>query len=87
MASMRFVSCPSDPKVLPKVIKFDSSPGWAIARALGNLDPDSYTPELKEERAGEKCFEIKMRLAATECSPGPHPLKKVGNIFWTQPTF
>ena len=87
MGSMRFVSCPLDPKVFPKIITFDSSPGWAISRALGNLDPDSYTPELKEERLGEKVFEVKMRTASTECNPGPHPLRKVGSIFWTQPTF
>lgn len=89
MGSMRFVSCPEGNKVLPKVITFDSSPGWAISRAMGDLDPKSYTPILREEKGDgtEKVFEIQMRRAITECNPGPHPLKKVGNIFWSKPTF
>jgi hypothetical protein len=87
MASMRFISYSSDSRVLPKIIRFDSSPGWAIARAMGNLDPNSYKSELKEQSAGEKVFEIKMRQAPTECNPGPHPLRKVGTIFWTEPKF
>jgi hypothetical protein len=87
MGSMRFVSCPEGNKVLPKVINFDSSPGWAISRAMGNLDPNSYTPILREENGNDKVYEVQMRLASTECNPGPHPLKKVGNIFWSKPTF
>jgi hypothetical protein len=89
MGSIRFVSCPMDPKVLPKVFSFDSSPGYAISRAMGDLDPKSYHPILREEKADgtEKVFEIHMARMETECNPGPHPLRKVGTIFWSKPTF
>ena len=87
MASMRFISSPRDPKVLPKIIRFDSSPGYAISRALGSLDPDSYTSELKEIKGGEEVYEIKMRDEETQCNPGPHKLRKVGTIFFSKPTY
>lgn len=61
MSTMRFMSTPLDPKVLPKIFSFDSSPGRAIAQALGNLDEKSYQAELKEELPGdERVYEVTM---------------------------
>ena len=83
MSTMRFVSTPKDPKVLPKMFTFDSSPGRAIGQALGAgmWDERSYTPELKEELPGdERVYEVRMRRLPTKSSPGPHELEKVGYI-------
>ncbi len=88
MGSMRFMSCPEDLRVLPKFISFDSSPGRAISRALGDLDENTYEATLKEEsyNGDIRVMEIRMRRESTESSPGPHPLKKVGVLTWTRPT-
>ena len=86
MGSMRFMSCPSGSSGVPKIFSFDSSPGRAIAQALGDLDEKSYHAELKEENGDERVYEVHMRRMSTEASPGPHPLKKVGMITWRKPT-
>ena len=81
MSTMRFMSTPLDPKVLPKIFSFDSSPGRAIAQALGNLDEKSYVSILKEELpGGEAVYEVQMRKQPNVSDPGPHPLMKVGMI-------
>jgi hypothetical protein len=86
VGSMRFMSCPRDPKVLPKVIRFDSSPGRAISRALGGtLDERSYTAYPKENRDGEEIYEIHMRQEPTRLNPGPHPMEKVGVLTYHRP--
>jgi hypothetical protein len=80
------MSCPLDPKVLPKIFSFDSSPGRAIAQALGNLDEKSYQSELKEILpGGDEVYEVSMRRMETESSPGPHPLQKVGVLTYSLP--
>jgi hypothetical protein len=85
MPSMRFMSTLDGRP--PKMIRFDSSPGLAISRALGDLDEKSYQAELKETMVGgEEVYEVKMRRASTECSPGPHPLTKVGVLHYTKPS-
>lgn len=84
MGTMRFMSTPSDPKVLPKIFSFDSSPGRAIGQALGagNWDESSYKSELKEELpGGEKVYEVKMARRITESNPNPVP-EKVGIIHY-----
>lgn len=86
MGTMRFMSCPQGSRGHTKIFSFDSSPGRAISQALGDLEEKSYTAELKEEREGEKIYEVSMRRKETESSPGPHPLKKVGSITY-RPTF
>jgi hypothetical protein len=86
MGTMRFMSTPSDRKALPKIFSFDSSPGRAIGQALGAgmWDEKSYTAELKETLPGEETvYEVKMRRASTDTSPGPHPLVKVGILHHT----
>jgi hypothetical protein len=88
MPSMRFMSTPLDPRVLPKIFSFDSSPGRAISRALGGVpsfDERSYVAELKEEIVDEKIYEIKMRREETDKYPGPHPLEKVGILHYSKP--
>jgi hypothetical protein len=72
----------------PKLFSFDSSPGHAIAVALGDLDEKSYQSELKEVLPdGEEVYEIRMRRAQTDVNPGPHPLQKVGVIHYKQPSY
>lgn len=86
MGTMRFMSTPSAAKALPKIFSFDSSPGRAIGQALGAgmWDEKSYVSELKETLPGdERVYEVKMRRAETESSPGPHPLEKVGILHFT----
>lgn len=88
MASMRFVSSPLDPKAPPKVITFDSSPGYSIMRALGDLEESSYTPKLLPPIKGyDAAYEVHMRRASTELNPGPHPLRKVGVLYYTKPSW
>ena len=84
MGSMRFMSTVEGRA--PKLFSFDSSPGHAIAVAMGNLDENSYQSELKEDLGDEQIYEVRMRRASTETSPGPHPLKKVGIIHYRKPT-
>lgn len=83
MASMHFISTLEGRP--PKLVRFDSSPGRAIAQALGDLDEKSYSSELKEDRGDEQVYEIHMRKADTELHPGPHPLKKVGILTYHRP--
>lgn len=86
MSTMRFMSTPRDPKALPKIFSFDSSPGRAIGQALGAgmWDESSYTPYLKEELPGnERVYEIHMRRAVLDSAPGPHELEKVGVLHHT----
>lgn len=86
MPSMRFMSTLAGRP--PKLIRFDSSPGRAIAKCLGDgeWDEKSYRSELKETLVGgEEVYEIHMQRASTECSPGPHPHVKVGIIHYEKP--
>lgn len=85
MATMRFMSCPRN-SGLPKSISFDSSPGRAIAQALGSLDEKSYRSVLREEREGSSIFEIFMRpLARASGEQGPE--QKVGMLTYTPSRF
>ena len=87
MASMRFVSSPigNSPE---RSITFDSSPGYSISRMLGDLEETSYTPKhLPEIRGYDAVYDVHMRRKSTEMNPGPHPLRKVGRLYYTKPTW
>ena len=85
MGSMRFMSTMEGRP--PKLFAFDSSPGRAIAQAMGNLDEKSYQSELKETLSdGEEVYEIKMRRNPPESEPDKvMPLVKVGVIHYRKP--
>lgn len=84
MGSMRFMSTIEGRA--PKIFSFDSSPGHAIAVAMGGLDETSYESELKEDMGDEQTYEVRMRRASTDTDPGPHPLRKVGIIHYRRPS-
>lgn len=85
MASMRFMSTLEGRP--PKFIRFDSSPGRAIGQALdaGCWDESSYRSVLMEDRGEEKTYDVFMKRAESEISPGPHPSVKVGILTWMIP--
>lgn len=79
MTTMRFMSTLAGQPT--KFVKFDSSPGRAIAKKLGDgmWDERSYESRLVEELpGGDQVYEIRLRRAETDSNPGPHPLEKVG---------
>lgn len=81
MGTMRFMSTMDGRP--PKIFSFDSSPGRAIACAMGDLDETSYVSELKETtNDGEEVYEVRMSRAITDVNPGPHVLQKVGIIHY-----
>jgi hypothetical protein len=85
MTTMRFMSTlrgqPS------KVVKFDSSPGRAIAKKLGDglWDETSYRAELKEGGDDDQVYEVQLRMRETESNPGPHKHQVVGILHWERP--
>lgn len=84
MTTMRFMSTIAGQPT--KFVKFDSSPGRAIAKRLGDglWDERSYKSELKEDDVDEQTYEVRMRMLETESNPGPHELQKVGILHWSR---
>jgi hypothetical protein len=70
-----------------KFVRFDSSPGRAIAKKLGDgtWDETSYKAVLMEDRGDEKTYEVYLRRARNESFPDPFPHEKVGILHWTDP--
>ena len=91
MATMRFMSTLRGQPT--KCVRFDSSPGRAIAKKLGDgmWDEDSYKAELKETNGDEKVYEVSLRRAFhTEeypAPPNPNPLEVVGMLTYTPPSY
>jgi hypothetical protein len=85
MPTMRFMS--TLPTQATKVFKFDSSPGRAIAQALGAglWDEKSYKSELKESLpGGEEVYEVFLRHNPPRDRPTEvMPLLRVGMIHYT----
>jgi hypothetical protein len=71
------------------MIRFDSSPGHAIATALGAgmWDEFSYHSELKETLVdGEQVYEVRLRINPPLADPSRQmPLEKVGIIHYLRP--
>jgi hypothetical protein len=71
-----------------KFVKFDSSPGRAIAKKLGDgmWDEKSYhSTYIETLPGGEEVYEIRLRRAQTDSNPGPHPPEKVGILRYEPP--
>lgn len=87
MTTMRFMSTLAGQP--PKFVKFDSSPGRAISKRLGDgeWDEKSYHSELKETHGDEQVYEVSLRRASTDSNPGPHKLEKVGILRYTPPSY
>ena len=87
MTTMRFMSTLAGQP--PRCVNFDSSPGRAIAKKLGDglWDERSYKSELKEDRGDEQVYEVRMRRNETDTNPGPHPLEKVGILTYHKPSY
>lgn len=76
-----------------RFVHFDSSPGRAIAKTLGDglWDENSYHAELKETNGDEKVYEVSLRrnhhTEEYPAPPNPNPLEKVGILTYTPPTY
>jgi hypothetical protein len=88
MSCMRFMSTlPTQPS---RMFRFDSSPGHAIAVALGAgmWDEKSYKSELKETMIdGEEVYEVRMRRNPPPGSSETQPMEKVGVIHYKKPSY
>lgn len=92
MTTMRFMSTLKGHPT--KFVNFDSSPGRAIAKKMGDgeWDEGSYHSELKEENpGGEKIYEISLRRAhrsdVVPPPPNPNPLVVVGILTYVPPRY
>lgn len=85
MTTMRFMSTIKGQPT--KFVKFDSSPGRAIAKKLGDglWDEKSYKAELKEGDDNDQVYEVSLTQLETETNPGPHQSTVVGILRWTRP--
>jgi hypothetical protein len=86
MGTMRFMSRSNDPKSLPKIFSFDSSPGRAIAQALGSgvWNERSYSSVLVESRGSDKIYEVSLSRNPPYDDPSRvMPLEVVGMITHT----
>lgn len=90
MASMHFMSCPQVSDI-PKIVHFDSSPGRAIAKRLGDglWDENSYRAELMEgDPETEATYRVFLRRNPPVSQPDQIlPEEKVGTLRYTKPSW
>lgn len=91
MASMNFMSCPTVTDGMPKFVKFDSSPGRAIAKRLGDglWDERTYRSVLREgdgETSG--LYDVYLRRNPPLDEPDKvMPEVKVGTLRYEKPSW